>query len=156
MLRERDGDEWKQTFRVGRMMCQKPITRENAIQLITDGKTELIKAFISKKGRPFDAFLKREGARKFSWEFPPARPKIDKDGNPIERKAKARPIFPKPTVIGESKLHGGELVQAEDAYYVRKPDQDNRQVFKLSKKLCEIDIHPRTGAETPRPTAAAT
>ena len=56
-------------------MCQKPITREMAIQLVRDGKTELIKAFISKKGRPFDAFLKREGA-KFSWEFPPRAPKL--------------------------------------------------------------------------------
>ena len=29
-----------------------------------------------------------------------------------------------------------------DAYYVRKPDQDNRQVFKLTKKLCEHEITP--------------
>jgi DNA topoisomerase-3 len=139
VLREQDGGEWKQAFRVGRMMCQKAITREHAIQLITDGKTELIKAFISKKGRPFDAFIKREGAR-ISWEFPPRAPKIGKDGKPIERKAKAPPDLSKAVVLGESKLHGGELVQAEDAYYVRKPDQDNRIVFKLTRNLCQKDI----------------
>ena len=27
-----------------------------------------------------------------------------------------------------------------DAYYVRKPDEDNRPVFKLSKTLCEHEI----------------
>ena len=27
LLRERDGDGWKHTFSVGRLMCQKPITR---------------------------------------------------------------------------------------------------------------------------------
>jgi DNA topoisomerase-3 len=35
-----------------------------------------------------------------------------------------------------------QIVEREDAYYVRKPDQDNRQVFKLTKKLCEHEITP--------------
>jgi DNA topoisomerase-3 len=139
VLREQENGEWKQAFRVGRMMCQKPIMREHAIQLISEGKTELIKGFTSKKGRPFDAFLKREAAR-ITWEFPPRAPKIGKDGKPVERKAKAPPDLSKATVIGESKLHGGELLQAEDAYYVRKPDQDNRVVFKLTRNLCQKDI----------------
>ncbi|MBP6508012.1 MAG: DNA topoisomerase 3 [Opitutaceae bacterium] len=139
VLREKEGGGWKQAFRVGRMMCQKAITRENAIQLISDGKTELIKGFISKKGRPFDAFLKREEAR-ISWEFPPRAPKIGKDGKPIERKAKAPVDLSQATVLGESKLIGGELVQTDDAYYVRKPDQDNRPVFKLTRNLCQKDV----------------
>ena len=42
--------------------------------------------------------------------------------------------------MGKAKLPAGELVELGDAYYVRKPDQDNRQVFKLSKKLCDIEI----------------
>jgi DNA topoisomerase-3 len=139
VLREREGAAWKQAFRVGRMMCQKAITREHAIQLISDGKTELIKGFISKKGRPFDAFLKREAAR-ITWEFPPRVPKIGKDGKPTKSRAKAPPDLSQAVVIGESKLHGGELLQAADAYYVRKPDQDNRIVFKLTRNLCQKDI----------------
>ena len=140
VLREREGDGWKQTFRIGRLMCQKPITRENAIQLVGEGKTELIKGFISKKGRPFDAFLKREGA-KFAWEFPPRAPKVDKDGNPIARKAKAPPDLSKGTVLGKSKMHkDGEIVETPDAFYVRRPDQDNRIVFTLKKELCGRQI----------------
>ncbi len=131
---------WKQTFRLGRILCQKPITPEMAIDLVGKGKTELIKGFISKKGRPFDAFLKKEGAR-IAWEFPPRAPKLDKDGKPIERKARAKVDLSKAAVLGESKTHaGGQLVELGDTYYVRKPDQDNRQVFKLTKKLCEHDI----------------
>ncbi|MDR2982270.1 MAG: DNA topoisomerase 3, partial [Puniceicoccales bacterium] len=57
ILRKPDGDGWKEIFKVGRLMCQKPITREQAIQLATEGKTELIQGFTSKKGRPFDAYL---------------------------------------------------------------------------------------------------
>jgi DNA topoisomerase-3 len=140
VLRERDGDGWKQGFRIGRLMCQKPITREMVIDLISQGKTGVIEGFISKKGRPFSAMLKREGA-KFSWEFPPRAPKLDKDGNPIARKAKAPPDLSKAVVLGESKQHaGGELVQTEDSYYVRKPDQNGRIVFTLKRQLCGKEI----------------
>jgi DNA topoisomerase-3 len=140
ILREREGEAWKQSFRVGRLMCQKSIPREAAVQLVTAGKTDLIQGFISKKGRPFDAFLKREGA-KIAWEFPPRKAKLDKDGNPIARKAKTPPDLSKAVVIGPSKSHkNGELVETPEAYYVRRPDQDNRVVFTLKRQLCGIDI----------------
>ncbi len=145
IVRERDPSAeggWKQTFRVGRIMCQKPITPEMAIDLVQNGKTGLIQGFISKKGRPFDAFLKMEAGR-IAWEFPPRAPKLDKDGKPIERKARAKVDLSKATVIAPSPAHaGGEIVEQGDAYYVRKPDQENRAVFKLAKKLCEVDLTP--------------
>ncbi|MFI5337262.1 MAG: DNA topoisomerase 3 [Opitutales bacterium] len=143
IIRERDASiegGWKQTFRVGRIMCQKPITHEMAVDLVAQGKTGLIQGFISKKGRPFDAFLKMENGR-IAWEFPPRAPKLDKDGKPIERKARAKVDLSKAVVLAPSPAHdGGELVELGDAWYVRKPGQDNRQVFKLSKRLCEQDI----------------
>ncbi len=140
ILRERDGEGWRQAFRVGRLMCQKAIPREAAIQLVTAGKTDLIQGFISKKGRPFDAFLKREGTR-IGWEFPPRKAKLDKDGNPIVRKAKTPPDLSKAVVLGASKRHkGGELVETPEAYHVRRPDQDNRVVFTLKRLLCGIEI----------------
>jgi len=142
VLRERDNGEWKQALRLPRLMCKKEIPREQAMQLVEKGKTDLIKGFISKKGRPFDAFLVRADT-KIRWEFPPRAPKTGKDGKPVERKARVKADLSKAKVIGESKVHGGELVELDDAYYVRKPDQDNRQVFKLSKKLCEHDITPQ-------------
>ena len=141
VLRERENGEWKQAFRVPRLMCKKEVSREQAVQLVERGKTDLIKGFISKKGRPFDAFLLRNDA-KIRWEFPPRAPKTGKDGKPVERKARTKVDLSKAKVIGESKVHGGELVEMADAYYVRMPDQDNRQVFKLSKQLCEHDVTP--------------
>jgi DNA topoisomerase-3 len=139
VLRERDGEGWKQTFRVGRLMCQKAIPQEEAVKLISAGKTDLIKGFTSKKGRPFDAFLKREGA-KISWEFPPRAPKLDKDGKPIPRKTKAPPDLSQAIVIGESKMHDGEILQTPDAYYVRKPEQDNRIVFSMKRHVCAKEV----------------
>jgi DNA topoisomerase-3 len=140
ILREREGEGWKQTFRVGRLMCQKPIPREAAILLVTTGKTDLIQGFISKKGRPFDAFLKREDAR-IAWEFPPRKPKVDKDGKPVARKAKTPPDLSKATVIGRSKMHkDGEVLETPEAFYVRRPEQDNRVVFTLKRQLCGLDL----------------
>jgi DNA topoisomerase-3 len=139
VLRQRENGEWKQVFRVPRLMCKKEVSREQAVQLAEKGKTDLIKGFISKKGRPFDAFLLRKDA-KIRWEFPPRARKIGKDGKSVEGKARAKVDLSKAKVIGESKVHGGELVEVDNAYYVRKPDQGNRQVFKLTKKLCEHDI----------------
>jgi len=142
VLREPDGNGgWAQAFRVGRLMCQKAIEREQAIKLVSEGKTDLIKGFISKKGRPFDAFLKREKER-IAWEFPPRAPKLDKDGNPIVRKAKAPPDLSKAKVLGQSKALQGEILEAGDSYYVRRPDQDNRIVFTMKRHICAKEIPP--------------
>jgi len=142
VLRERKADAWEQSFRVGRLMCQKPITLDHAKQLVTDGKTELIQGFISKRGRPFDAYLTRDGGR-IRWEFPPRAPKVGKDGKPAARKPKTPPDLSGATVISESKLHrGGELVQTADAYYVRKPEEDGRIVFEIKRMLCERELQP--------------
>jgi DNA topoisomerase III len=133
---------WTQAFRLGRILCQKPITREMVTDLMANGKTGLIQGFISKKGRPFDAYLKKEGAR-IAWEFPPRAPKIGKDGKPIERKARAKVDLSAAASLGASPAHeGGELVEVGDAYFVRKAAQDNRQVFKLGKVLCGKELGP--------------
>ena len=139
VLRERAAGGWKQTFRVGRIMCQKPIAREHAIQLIEHGRTDLIQGFISRKGRPFDAFLKRADGR-ITWEFPPRAPKLDKDGKPIARKAKVPPDLSKAVPVGESKLLGGEILQTADAYYVRKSGKTGRIVFTLKRQLCQKEL----------------
>jgi DNA topoisomerase-3 len=140
ILREREGDGWKQAFSVGRLMCKKEITRDQAIQMVTDGKTELIKGFTSKKGRPFDAFLLRKG-QKIAWEFPPREKKVGKDGKP--RAPRKTVDLSKASVIGKAPQHDGELVETSDAYHVRKPAAEgSRSVFKLSKTLCGHEISP--------------
>jgi DNA topoisomerase-3 len=143
VLRERDGDGWKETFKVGRLMCQKEITREQAIQLVTRGKTDLIEKFISKKGRPFDAFLVRQGPR-ISWEFPPRKPRegAAKNGSATPRKPKAPLDLSKAVKLSESKVHDGDLYQTDDAFVVAKPQADGspRVVFQLKRNLCGREI----------------
>jgi DNA topoisomerase-3 len=47
------------------------------MKLIETGKTDLIPRFISKKGKPFAAFLKLEGD-KVGFEFEPRKPAAKK------------------------------------------------------------------------------
>ena len=137
ILRERDGDTWKEALKLGKLICQKAITRDNAIELVTNGKTNLITAFTSRFGKPFDAFLVRAGART-SFEFPPRKPK-EGGAEGKGRKPKEAPDLTKATVLGTSKSHAdAELAQNEEMYFVHKPGAEGkpRVVFKLNTLLC--------------------
>jgi len=59
------------TFRMGRTILQKEIPREQAIKLVQTGKTDLIPRFISKKGKPFSAYLVLGEKGKVGFEFEP-------------------------------------------------------------------------------------
>jgi DNA topoisomerase-3 len=58
-------------FRSGKIILQRPIEREQMQKLLATGKTDLLHKFISKKGRPFSAFLVRGGDGKVGFEFAP-------------------------------------------------------------------------------------
>lgn len=77
--------EKKCTFRVGKVILQREIPKEQVQKLIATGKTDLLPKFISKKGRAFSAHLKL-GKDKVGFEFAEraAKPK-----RPAARKAVA-------------------------------------------------------------------
>lgn len=139
ILRKKEGDEYKRVFRVGRLMCQKEVTPDQAIKMVENGKSDLIKGFISKRGRPFDAFLLKAGNR-VRWEFPPRETKAG-------AKTRAKKVFDpkKATLIGPSAQHGEEAQfhETPDAWVVTKPsgaENEPRIVFELKKKLCDREI----------------
>ncbi len=70
------GPERKCDFRTGKIILQRPIEAEQVQKLLTVGKTDLLHRFISKKGRPFSAFLTRGEDGKVSFEFAPREPKV--------------------------------------------------------------------------------
>ncbi|MCP3889641.1 MAG: DNA topoisomerase III [Desulfobulbaceae bacterium] len=69
-----EGDS-KKGLRISKIILSKEITVANVKQLLTDGKTELITGFISKKRRPFDAYLILAKNGTVSFEFPPRKKK---------------------------------------------------------------------------------
>ncbi len=71
--------EKKCAFRMGKMILQREISPDDVRKIATDGKTNLLTKFISKKGRPFNAFLvldKKTG--KVGFEFEERKPKAPK------------------------------------------------------------------------------
>ncbi len=75
-----EGDE-KNGLRISKIILSKQLTRENIEELLSTGKTELIKGFISKKRRPFDAYLLLAENGKISFEFPPRKSRKKKTRN---------------------------------------------------------------------------
>ncbi len=62
-------------LKISRIILSKEITEENIKQLLSQGRTELIEGFISKKRRPFDAYLVLAKNGKVTFEFPPRKSK---------------------------------------------------------------------------------
>jgi len=68
------GDD-KNGLRISRIILDRQITAQHIRQMLEAGKTELITGFISKKKRPFDAYLLLSKSGKVTFEFPPRAPK---------------------------------------------------------------------------------
>ncbi len=69
-----DGDK-KNGLRLSRIILEREISIEQMTLMLTKGKTELIEGFISKKKRPFDAYLLLDKKGKLTFEFPPRKKK---------------------------------------------------------------------------------
>ncbi|MFW2365671.1 MAG: DNA topoisomerase III [Desulforhopalus sp.] len=67
--------EDKSGLKISKIILSKEITEDNIRQLLSDGKTELIEGFISKKRRPFDAYLILAKNGTIRFEFPPRKSK---------------------------------------------------------------------------------
>ncbi|SFE93908.1 DNA topoisomerase III [Nitrosomonas sp. Nm166] len=62
-------------FKTGKIILERPIEREQVTKLLETGKTDLLTKFISKKGRPFSAYLVRNEDGKIGFEFEQKAPK---------------------------------------------------------------------------------
>jgi len=69
-----NGDD-KKGLRISKVILSKTITDDDIKKLLQDGKTALIKGFISKKRKPFDAYLLLDAKGKIHFEFPPRKPR---------------------------------------------------------------------------------
>lgn len=62
-------------FKTGKIILARPIDRAQITKLLETGKTDLLTKFISKKGRPFSAYLVRNPDGKIGFEFEQKVPK---------------------------------------------------------------------------------
>ena len=92
------------TFRgLGRNVCKRDISVDEAKKILTEGKSDLIEDFVSKRGRNFPAFLVLE-SNKVGFEFPPRAPPADATKFPVVEGVLA--ICPKTNVgVIETETH---------------------------------------------------
>jgi DNA topoisomerase-3 len=128
--------------RSGKVILQQPIERAQMQKLLATGKTDLLPKFISKKGRPFKAFLVlKDGAVGF--EFEERRPKA-KAG--AAKASAAKEPAPKLDFAGQEPLGkcpqcGGQVFESEAAYVCEKSQAEKRPCkFKISKTILQQPI----------------
>jgi DNA topoisomerase III len=130
------------TFRSGKVILQQPVERAQMQKLLQTGKTDLLQRFISKKGRPFKAFLVvKDGGVGFEFE-------------PREGKAKGRPAktkepeAPAPKIdftgqdpVGKCPKCRKRVFEAEDGYVCEQSQSDKQPCkFKINKAILQQPI----------------
>ena len=127
-------------FRTGKIILQQTIEPAQITKLLTEGKTDLLKGFISNKTkRKFEAFLMvKDGEVKF--EFAPRERKGKaKDGTP---KAPAAKIdFTGLESIGVCPKCGGKIFETDAAYLCERSQADKKSCkFKISREILQQPI----------------
>jgi DNA topoisomerase III len=136
------GKERSCTFRTGKIILQQEISPEQVKKLLADGKTDLLKGFISKKtNRKFEAFLiVKDGKTAFEFQ-------------PRERKGRSKSAGPKEPLpkidftgkaeVGKCPKCGGKVFDTEAGYLCENSQRDGKPCkFKISKVILEQPIEP--------------
>jgi DNA topoisomerase-3 len=128
------------TFRTGKIILQQNIEPAQVVKLLAEGKTDLLKGFISNKTkRKFEAFLVvKDGGTAF--EFAPRERKgKTKDGKPKEPPAKID--FTGKEVVGKCPKCGGQVFETDAAYLCERSQAEKKACkFKISREILEQPI----------------
>jgi DNA topoisomerase-3 len=128
----------KGDFRSGKIILQQPVERAQMQKLLASGKTDLLDKFISRKNRPFKAFLVvKEGKVGFEFEERKGRA-----GKP--RAEKVPPVkidFSTLESIGKCPRCGGKVCEAEAAYLCERTQADSKPCkIKINKVIAQQPI----------------
>jgi DNA topoisomerase-3 len=130
------------TFRTGKIILQQEIPPEQVKKLLAEGKTDLLKGFVSKKtNRKFEAFLViKDGGTAF--EFAPRERKARaKGGTPREPLPKID--FTDKVPLGKCPKCGGRVFDTETGYLCEKSQADARPCkFRISREILQQPIEP--------------
>jgi DNA topoisomerase-3 len=132
-------------FRSGKVILQRAIEREQMKKLLATGRTDLLQRFISRKGRPFNAFLVLTDKKDVGFEFEKREPKSKGERKP--RIAAPKIDFTGKQSMGKCPKCGGKIFETETSYICERSQADRTPCkFKLSKTILGRDI-PKEQAE---------
>ncbi|NBV21274.1 MAG: DNA topoisomerase III [Proteobacteria bacterium] len=136
------GKDRKCDFKTGAIILQQAIDPVQIRKLLADGKTDLLKGFVSKKtGRKFEAFLKFDGA-KVSFEFASREKKFPAKG---AKKGEATPAvkldFTGQESLGKCPKCKGNVYEGPESYLCERSQLDEKKcTFKTGKVVLQQPV----------------
>ena len=126
-------------FRSGKVILQQAVDPEQMKKLLTTSRTDLLQRFISRKGRPFKAFLVLTDKKDVGFEFEKREAKTKKERKPKEPAVKIDFTGKEP--LGECPTCGGKIFETETSYVCEHSQADRKPCkFKLSKTILGREI----------------
>jgi DNA topoisomerase-3 len=126
-------------FRSGKIILQRSMDREQMKKLLTTGRTDLLERFISRKGRPFKAFLVVTDKKDVGFEFEKREPKPKGERKPKEPAPKID--FTGMESLGICPKCGGKIFETENSYICERSQSAKIPCkFRLSKTILGRDI----------------
>ena len=130
-------------FRSGKIILQQTVERAQMTRLLATGKTDLLPKFISKKGRPFAAYLVVGEGGKVGVEFEPRKSRekagaagADKPGEPAPKLD-----FTGQEPLGKCPRCGSRVFESETDYLCEKSQADKKPCkFKTGKTILQRRI----------------
>ncbi len=134
------GPERSCTFRSGRLILQQPVERAQMQKLLSTGKTDLLSKFISRKGRPFKAYLALKDG-KVTFEFEERGAKTKQARSAASRKPAEKVDFSGRPAIGACPHCDGQVFETEEAWMCEKTQAAKHPCkFKVAKVMLQQPI----------------
>jgi DNA topoisomerase-3 len=131
------------TFKTGKIILQQEFAPEQVKKLLAEGKTDLLKGFVSKKtNRKFEAFLiVKDGGTKFEFPVRERKARGAKDGKSAEPAPKID--LTDKAVVGKCPKCGGKVFDTEIGYICERSQADSKPCkFKINKAIAQQPIEP--------------
>jgi DNA topoisomerase-3 len=136
------GPSKKCTFKTGKIILQQEMTPEQVRKMLAEGKTDLLKGFVSKKtNRKFEAFLViKDGGTAFEFA-----PREKKPRGAAKTTASGEPVpkidFTGKTPIGQCPKCNSKVFDTEAGYICERSQADTRPCkFKIGKVILEQPV----------------
>jgi DNA topoisomerase-3 len=128
-------------FRLSKVILKRPLDRAQVQKLLAEGKTDLLDNFISKRGRPFAAYLARTESGEVKFEFEKRAP-AGKPAGPKEREAKPAGAEQRPgEPVGQCPLCGAKVLETRTTYECEKRnDKTTPCKFRVGRLILQQPI----------------
>ena len=138
------------TFLLPRTVCKREITRDEAVGYIENKKTEIFSDFISKRGRPFSAFLFLKETGRHGFEFPPRGGAKDGEAKTSKKKTtKKKTAKKKATKKKSAKKKVAKKKSSKKKSSKKKSSKKKATTKKATnKKASKKEVDPASGSQT--------